>query len=170
VLRRLAVWCIAAGVLTLMGCRAADAPGPEPLAAADFESGAFFRRHPSSDRRVDSTAAPRMAWIYSLRDAETSGLISLVVHGTERRIESITVTWPSGEQPAGWNSIKKQFVADLLESSFSEVDYGQLSAYVVAHSFERFQSATPGVLGGTEVKAGRSGGRLVLALRRASPR
>ena len=164
-LRRLVAICLVGCVLVACG-KPAAAPNREALSAAEFESGAFFRRHPSSDRRVDSSAAPRTAWIYALRDTETRGSVSLLLQGSAGRIETIQVTWPAGEEPAAWNSIKKQFVADLLESSFSEVDYGQLSAYVLAHTYERYQTARASVLNGTEVKVGRLGGRLVLALRR----
>ena len=124
--RLVACWALAC-VLALSACGGSDASGsakaaPEALTAVQFESGAFLRRHPPRERRVDSSAAPRTAWIYTLRDPETTGTVVLVLQGSEARIEAITVHWPAGEQPASWNSIKNQFVADLLESSFTEVE------------------------------------------------
>jgi hypothetical protein len=163
--------CIAAATLALLaGCGDAQeqAAQPEALTLAAFEKSAFVRKHPAKDKSVQALQPAGQATLYSFDDTETDGRIVVQFEPSPERIGTITITWPSEGAgfPAPWDSIKKQFLADLLESTFSDVDYGQVSAHVLGR-VEGSMVADPGLaLDKARLRAGHSGDDLVVEISR----
>ncbi len=83
-------------------------------------------------------------------------------------MSGFTVKW-SGEPstPAAWSSVKKQFMADLLEATFWDVDYGQLSSYVMKSGEGLFLPSGPTAqLGPAWTRAGSQGSDFLVRIER----
>ena len=136
------------------------------LSVQDFERSSFCRRHPPKTRQSEAGTVA-----YSFDDAYSESRRIVVELGSNPdRISTITVTW-FGEtyRPAAWSSIKKQFIADLMESTFWDVDYGQVSSYVLEHQKDLYspaQAAAPMGESGVRIRAGTAGSGLVVSLAR----
>jgi hypothetical protein len=162
-------WIAVAALAWLAGCDAREqAAQPEVLTVASFEKSAFMRRHPANDKSVQPLQPAGQATLYGFDDTETEGRIVVQLEPSPERVSTITITWPSEGTgfPAPWDSIKKQFLADLLESTFSDVDYGQVSAHVLQRP-EGSMAADPGLaLDKARLRAGHSGDDLVVEISR----
>ena len=148
--------------LALAACgRAASEAKPAPqLGVADFQASAFLRRHPAKAMRSEGGAR-----IYSFADAYSESERIEVALGPDP-VRSITVRWVGEpDHPAQWSSVKKQFMADLLESTFWDVDYGQVSSYLM--DLHQPYADGPGApIGPARIRAGSSGSDLVVRLER----
>jgi hypothetical protein len=158
----------AIALLALLSCGQSEDQARAPLTIADFERSAFLRRHPAKEHRVEPLKPAGSAWIYSFDDTETEGRILVQLEPAADRITVLTITWPgeASETTAAWNSVKKQFVADLLESTFPEIDYGKVSSYVMEQKPGAPAATSAGTIGEAKIQAGASGSNLVLELSR----
>jgi len=156
-------------VAALGGChsghdQAAAPEGALTVTVGDFERSSFYRKHPPASREQ---TPGRLAYRFEDRYKESSGIeVALDVEGD--RVSAFTVTWfGDASRPAAWSSIKKQFVADLLEATFWDVDYGQVSSRVMESGTRPYSASEPALpLGQARIRAGSSGSDLVVRLER----
>lgn len=155
-------------LLGLAGCSREPLPAAEAASVAGFERSAFLRRHPPLAREPrEGTLSFRFSDPYG-----ESSQILLSLAPPAGDLAAVTVAW-RGDSSARWSSIKKQFVADLLESTFSEVDYGSLSAYAMSlanASEPNGASAWTDASGTVEARFHASGADFTLVLNRVRSR
>lgn len=128
----------------------------------DFEHSAFYRRHPPASRQ---SSPGRFVYRFVDRYSESQA-IDVAVDLEGDRVSGLTVKW-SGDlsNPAVWSSVKKQFMADLLEATFWDVDYGQLSSYVMKQEQAVYLPSGPTVqLGPAWIRVGSRGSDLIVRL------
>jgi len=150
-------------VLLPAACSREPQPAVEAASVAGFERSAFLRRHPPLAREQRDGAL-----IYRFEDRYgESRQISVSLAPATGELVAVTVDW-RGDSNARWSSIKKQFVADLLESTFSEVDYGSLSAYAMrlAEGSDPDRAAPWSDASGTQARFHSAGPELTLILER----
>ncbi len=145
------------------GSDKAAAQGPT-VSLGDFEHSSFYRKHPAVSREQRTG---RRVYRFDDRYSESRSIeIAFDVEG--ERVSGFTLTW-SGEpdHPAQWSSVKKQFMADLLESTFWDVDYGQVSSHLMDEGTRTYSAADPAVpLGPVRIRSGGSGSDLIVQLER----
>ncbi len=128
----------------------------------DFEHSAFYRRHPPTLRQ---SSPGRFLYRFDDRYSESKS-IEVAVDLEGDRVSGLTVKW-SGDfsRPAAWSSVKKQFMADLLEATFWDVDYGQLSSYVMKQEQALYLPSGPTAqLGPAWIRVGSRGSDLFVRL------
>jgi hypothetical protein len=156
-----------AGILLLVCLVAAcgDDPAARPaprVTHEDFERSAFVRKYPPLER----SGAAR----YAFADpSEPARRVLVQFAPPAGDVKSIVVTWHGDGAAPAWSSVKKQFHADLLEATFWDVDYGELSVFVVEHGAKAYAAADamPRMrLGPVHAYAGSAGSTLVVGLER----
>jgi hypothetical protein len=180
---RMACMVAIVGVSLAMGAGRPEQAGDEVNAAAargdagaltvrGFEDSGFLERYRPVDRRRNWHGGQLLhAWLFD--DPENPrGRILVELGPSADDVQFVTVVW-HGETlytRASWTSMKSRFIADLVESTFPEVDYGELSAYVwrqQERSYPEGVGAMPkAVLPGAKVIAGASGSSLVVGFER----
>jgi hypothetical protein len=142
------------------------------LSVRDFEQSGFFRRYRPVDTRRTSHGGS-LLHAYLFEDPENPhGRILIELGPAADNVQFVTVVW-HGEaiyQRASWTTLKSRFMADLVESTFPEIDYDELSQYVweqQQRSYPEGVGAMPkGTLRNARVMAGASGSSLVVAFER----
>jgi hypothetical protein len=130
---------------------------------AEFEQSAFYRRHPPKNREDQAGA---IAYRFVDPYGESRDIVVQFAPGRDR-IRAITVTWHADRaEGAGWSSIKKQFMADLLESTFWDVDYGQVSSYMMEQGKAAQGGQAVPMAGGVSIVSAAAGSDLTLRLER----
>ena len=146
--------------------------GADVLTVSEFEHSNFLARYRPVDVRRNWHAG-YLLHAYLFEDPENPrGRILIELGPSADNVQSVSVVWHGQAiyQRASWSTLKSRFMADLVESTFPEIDYGELSRYVweqQARSYPEGSGAMPKVmLSNARVMAGASGSSLVVAYER----
>jgi hypothetical protein len=127
-------------VLLLIACGEPERSSDVRVSVAGIEQSAFVRKHVVRERRSIARPEGGVTHVFLIEDAYQKDGVTLELWPSAESVTGLRVTWPGGAAPAAWSSIKKQFVADLLEATFWDIDYGEVSTYLVEHGARRYDS------------------------------
>jgi hypothetical protein len=147
------------------------APG-DVLTLRDFEQTGFVARYRLLDRRRNGQGAQQVNG-YLFEDPENPRARVMVELGPDpQNVQFVTVVW-HGEaliKPASWTGMKSRFIADLVQATFPEIEYGELSSYVWEQQGQSYPEGVGAIpkarMPGARVFAGATGSSLVVGFER----
>lgn len=144
----------------------------DTLTVAAFEHSGFLSRYRPIGLRSNGQGAQALR-AYLFEDAENPrGRVMVELGPRPDNVRFVTVVWHSETiaGPAAWTSMKSRFMADLVEATFPEIEFGELSSYVweqQGHSYPEGLGAIPRArMPGAKVFAGATGASLVVGFER----